>query len=243
MKILFISLLLALSAAAAYCQKILIVSTNVATANNAPNGTFLMEIAYPFAALTKAGLDFDIVTPKGGKAALYHQGTLADDLKEISDSAPFKQKTENTLSPAEIKTENYAGIYYPGGGGQFYDVVDNEQIAAIAAKIYERGGILGAAGHGAASLVNIKTSSGEYIVRNTKLTCFPKAYSAKWLPFDWESLLRQRGAEVMLPVTAVEKDKGVMLVDESHRMVTGSYAENTQWVAEQMVKLIQSKQK
>ena len=224
-------------------QKIVIVSTNVDRLNNESNGTFLMEIAYPFSVFTKAGYDVDILTPKGGRAAIYHRGELNDDLNKIQQDEKFKQKTENSFSPKEINTSEYSGIFYPGGGGQFYDVVDNAEISSIASRIYEKGGIIGAAGHGPASLINVKLSNAEFLVRNKKITCFPKAYSAKWLPFDWEEILKQRGAEVIIPTTAIEKDKGVQLVDKETRIVTGSFAENAQWVAEQMVRLIKSERK
>lgn len=223
-----------------FCQtkKILIVSTNVSMLNNSANGTFLMEIAYPFAAFVEAGYEVDVLTPKGGKAALYHGNEFNESMAKIRDSKLFKTKTDSTLSPKEVDPKLYAGIYYPGGGGQFYDVVDNEAISSIAAHIYESGGVVGAAGHGPASLINIRLSDSEFLVKNKQITCYPRAWSAKWLPFDWEATLKQRGANVVLPTTDVEKNGGVQLLDEKNRMVSGSYAENAKWVAEQMILLI-----
>jgi putative intracellular protease/amidase len=241
-KIIFCFLLLLQALAiTAQPKKILIVSTNITTLNNAPNGTFLMEIAYPFSAFTSAGFDVDILTPKGGRASIYHNGSLNDSLTKIKGSSLFNQKTENSLSPEQIKTGDYVGIFYPGGGGQFYDVVDNKSIAFIAARIYENGGVLGSAGHGPASLINIRLSNSEFLVRNKNITCFPKAYSAKWLPFDWETILRERGAKVFIPTTDSEKDKGIELLDKENRIATGSFAENAQWVAEQMIKMLREK--
>lgn len=129
----------------AYAQKILIISTNVGILDNASNGTFLMEIAYPVLVFMEAGFEVDILTPKGGKAARYHRGELPKSLAKIQYSEYFKQKTENTLLPNQINTKEYAGVYYPGGGGQFYDMVSNQEISRIAASIYESGGIVGAA--------------------------------------------------------------------------------------------------
>lgn len=241
MKTKLLSVLLTLLTTVAYAQKVLIVSTNVGSINNTENGTFLMEIAYPLSVFKAAGVEVDILTPKGGKAALYHRGELSEELAKIQSSDYFKQKTENTLSPGQINTKDYVGIYYPGGGGQFYDVVDNKEIAQIAARIYEKGGMIGAAGHGPASLINIQLSNKEFLVQNKKITCFPKAYSAKWIPIDWEALLKQHGAEVVLPTTDIEKDKGVLLLDKANRFATGSFAENAQWVAEQLVQFAKEK--
>jgi putative intracellular protease/amidase len=238
---LYFTIILCLFIKPGFSQKILFVSTNVDKINNESNGTFLMEIAEPFEVFTKAGFEVDIVTPNGGKAALYHRGKLSDTLRAIQESEKFNLKSSTTLSPKEVKVKDYAGIFYPGGGGQFYDVFDNAEISSIATKIYESGGVLGTTGHGPASLINIKLTTGEYFVNKKKITCFPKAYSAKWLPFDWEEILKARGAEVIIPETAVELDKGVELLDKPNRLISGSYAENSQWVARQMILMIRAK--
>lgn len=117
-------------------------------------------------------------------------------------------------------------------------MVQNDSIAQIAALIYENGGAVGSAGHGAVSLINIKLKNGSYLVSATKLTCFPKSISAKWLPIDWEQELIKRGATVVLPSSAVEKDQGVQLIDRQKRIISGSYAENAQWVAIQMIEMM-----
>ena len=49
-----------------------------------------------------------------------------------------------------------------------WDFADNQELAAIAAAIYEAGGIVGAVCHEAA-LVNLKLSDGQYLVANTAL--------------------------------------------------------------------------
>ena len=52
-------------------KKILIVATNVDLLGKNENGTFLIEIAYPFQYFIDNGYDVDITTPKGGQVALY----------------------------------------------------------------------------------------------------------------------------------------------------------------------------
>ena len=236
--ILLFSIFCLVNTSLAQTKKVLIVSTNVDTIQDAPNGTFLMEIAYPLAAFTKAGIEADVVTPKGGKAAIYHTNTLPDSLAAIQQSEMFIDKTTHSLAPDQVVAFDYSGIFYPGGGGQFYDVVNNENIAKIAARIYENRGIVGSAGHGPVSLINIKLSDGTFLVNNKDIACFPKYASAKWLPIDWEVELTKRGAKIVLPLTAVEKDKGVQLLDKKNRIISGSFAENAEWVAEQMAILI-----
>ncbi|MBP7555978.1 MAG: type 1 glutamine amidotransferase domain-containing protein [Chitinophagaceae bacterium] len=215
-------------------KKLLIVSTNIDSLQGDLNGTFLMEIAYPVAVWQRLGIEVDVLTPKGGKAAVYHRGKRDSSLARIEESDYFKKKIGHSLTPGEINPADYAGIFYPGGGGQFYDVVNNHSIAKIAAAIYEHGGVIGAAGHGPVSLLNIRLNDGIYLVKGKRITCFPKSISAKWLPIDWEDGLKQRGATVVLPVSPEEKENGVQLIEANARVITGSYAENAAWVAEQM---------
>ncbi|MBO9659490.1 MAG: DJ-1/PfpI family protein, partial [Chitinophagaceae bacterium] len=166
--------------------------------------------------------------------AIYHRGKMDSNLAAIRTSELFIQKTNHSVAASEVNPEEYGGIFYPGGGGQFYDVWNNERIAKIASSIYENGGVIGVAGHGAVSLLNIKLSDGRFLVNGKKITCFPKAISARWLPIDWEQGLKDRGAVVVLPVTADEKENGVQLNDDNGRIISGTYAENASWVAQQI---------
>ncbi|MCE3229051.1 MAG: hypothetical protein K0S32_3602 [Bacteroidetes bacterium] len=70
-------------------EKILIVATNISTLGCNTSGTFLMEIAYPFQYFIDNGFDVDIVTPKGGKTAIYENWMMPDDLKKIKQSELF----------------------------------------------------------------------------------------------------------------------------------------------------------
>lgn len=237
-------------AVSAQQKKILIVSTNVDSVGNSGSGTYLMEIAYPFQHFTNSGYAVDIVTPKGGKAAIYHVGKKADELAQIEKNELFIQKTKNTLSPDQVKTSDYAAIFYPGGHGQYFDVIDDERIAALATSIYERNGVVGTAGHGAASLINIRLSNCEFLVKGKTITCFPHwaelqfmniSQYGKLLPFDMEEVLARRGANLIVCSKDNRSNKELThVVDATNRIVTGAFATSAQWVAEQMVELIKA---
>ena len=136
----------------AYAQdkRILIVSTNTDSVGQNKSGSFLREIAYPFKYFTDMGYKVDIVTPKGGVASIYERDGEKEDLIKIRDSEVFVSAIKKTHHPEEVRPGDYAAVFYPGGHGQYFDVLDNEQIANITAAIYENGGVVGTAGHGAA---------------------------------------------------------------------------------------------
>ena len=246
---------LCLSMITLYCtaqvKKVLIVSTNVDSVGASQSGTFLREIAYPFKYFTDQGYTVDIVTPNGGKAALYQRPKEADDLILIQNSDAFISKTSATLSPAQVNPKDYAAVFYPGGHGQYFDVVNDERIARLAAAIYERGGVVGTAGHGAASLINVQLRNGTYLVENKSMTCFPQWAEKKFmdisnygklLAFDMQEVLARRGAKLTVCTAETYGSKELnQIVDVKNRLVTGAFAGSAQWVAEQMVVLMKGK--
>lgn len=51
-----------------------------------------------------------------------------------------------------------------------FDVANNTKLQSIIEKIYESDGVVG--GHGSASIVNVKLSDGEYLVKGKKMLVF-----------------------------------------------------------------------
>lgn len=229
-------------------KRVLIVSTNRDTVGTYRSGSFLTEIAYPFQYFSSQGFEVDIVTPKGGKAAVYAREKEADALLAIQDDESFILKTTQTLSPDQVDPTRYSAVFYPGGHGQYFDVVTDERIAAITAAIYENGGVVGTAGHGAASLINVQLRNGKYLVANKSMTCFPLWAEKKFmnisnygklLAFDMQEVLARRGANLTVCTAETYSNKALnQIVDTKNRLVTGAFAGSAQWVAEEMVKLI-----
>jgi putative intracellular protease/amidase len=229
-------------------RRILIVSTNIDSVGNNVSGTYLTEIALPFRHFSDNGYEVDIVTPKGGKAAIYHTGKLSEELSSIQQNEKFIAKTGNSISPDKIRSKEYSAVYYPGGHGQYWDVITDERIARITAEIYENGGIVGTAGHGAASLINVTLSNCKYLVEGKTITCFPAWAEKEWmnisnygklLAFDMQEVLQRRGAKLIICTKETRDKKELTLVNDSaNRIVTGSFASSAKWVAEEMLKLI-----
>jgi putative intracellular protease/amidase len=246
--LLFFLLILFTSLSYAQNKKVLIVSTNIDSVGSNKSGTFLREIAYPFQYFTDNGYQVDIVTPKGGVAAIYQRDKEADELIKIRDSEVFIKQTTNTLSPSQVNVKEYNSVFYPGGHGQYYDVVNDERIAAITAAIYEKGGTIGTAGHGAASLINVRLKNGSFLVDGKSMTCFPHWAEKKFmnisdygklLSFDMQEILARRGAKLTVSTEATYGNKEMNeVVDKKNRIVTGAFANSARWVAERMLELM-----
>ncbi|QNA45259.1 type 1 glutamine amidotransferase domain-containing protein [Lacibacter sediminis] len=231
-------------------KKILIVSTNIDSIAGNKSGTYLKEIAWPFKVFTDNGFTVEVMTAKGGKASIYHSGDMPEALAQIQNSASFINATLNTLPPEKIRVADYAAVYYPGGHGQYFDVLSDERIATIAVAIHSNGGVLAAAGHGMSSWINILLPDGDYLVKGKTITCFPTWAEKEWmsisaygklLPFDMEEVFRRRGARLIVPEKNSIKDPAFTnITDTQNKIVTGSFAFNAQWVAEMVVALIKT---
>ena len=230
----------------AQTKNILIISTNVDSVGNNQSGTYLPEIAFPFKNFTDKGYNVDIVTPLGGKAAIY-DAKVAPELAQIRDSKAFIDKTNNTLAPNQVDPSKYIAVYVPGGHGQFFDVATDERIATLVARIYEAGGVLGTAGHGTASIVNVRLSDCTFLVARKRMTTYPAWAEEQWmnisnygklLPFCMAEVLQRRGAYLVTaePQTVNNPDN-TKVIDVANRIVTGSFASSAGWVSEEMMKL------
>ena len=222
-------------------QKVLIVLTSHDTLGDTgkETGFYLPEVTHPLDAFTKAGLTVDFVSPKGGKAPMVGID-LEDPLnKAFLDDSEQVSRVENTLNPAQIDPAEYGAIFYAGGHGTMWDFADNQELAAIAATIYEAGGIVGAVCHGPAALVNIKLSDGAYLVANKTVAAFTNEEEAAVgltdiVPFLLEAKLIERGANF----TKVANFQ--VCVVECDRLVTGQNPASAAGVGERMVELMQN---
>ena len=223
-------------------QKVLIVLTSHDTLGDTgkETGFYLPEVTHPLDAFTQAGLTVDFVSPKGGKAPMVGVD-LEDPLNQafLEDLRQVAQ-VENTLYPAQIDPAEYGAIFYAGGHGTMWDFADNQELAAIAAAIYEAGGIVGAVCHGPAALVNLKLSDGEYLIANKTVAAFTNEEEAtvglaELRPFLLESKLIEYETNFRkVPNFQV----GVVA---SQRLVTGQNPASAAGVGHKMVELIKNK--
>ena len=220
-------------------KRILIVLTSNNTLGNTgkETGFYLPEVTHPEAVFEKAGFAIDYVSPQGGKAPMIGID-LSDPLNQAFLDQPEKMaKAENTLRPADVDPTQYAAIFYAGGHGTMWDFPENEELAAIAAQIYEQGGIVSAVCHGPAGLVNIKLSNGDYLVTGKTVAAFTNEEEvavglSEVVPFLLQDKLIERGA------THTKAENFQAHVVSSDRLVTGQNPASATGVGEQVVGLI-----
>lgn len=206
-------------------------------ADAAPSGFYLSEVTHPHRVLADAGYAVDFVSPKGGKTHV--DGLDLDDPVNAAfwNDATLRGATEATLAPSQVDADAYAAIFYAGGHATMWDFPDSAELAAIAARIYERGGIVAAVCHGPAGLVNLKLSDGRHLVDGKDVSAFTNDEERAvglydTVPFLLADALQERGAR---HVPAPNFQAQVVV---SERLVTGQNPASAKGVAEAMLPLL-----
>ena len=163
-------------------------------------GYYLGEVSHPWEVLHKAGYEIDFVSPKGGTPPVDGFDLKDPVNKEFWENQEYKNKIDHSKTPSQVNPKEYSTIFYAGGHGAMWDFADNKELADIASKIYENGGIVAAVCHGPAGLVNIKLNNGKYLVDGKKINAFTNEEESEVkltnvVPFLLEDKLKERGAK------------------------------------------------
>jgi len=198
-------------------------------------GYYLGEVSHPWEVLHKAGYEIDFVSPKGGTPPIDGFDLKDPVNKEFWENKEYKNKIDHSMTPAQVNPKEYSTIFYAGGHGAMWDFADNKELADIASKIYENGGIVAAVCHGPAGLVNIKLNNGKYLVDGKKINAFTNEEESEVkltniVPFLLEDKLKERGAKF-------EKSglwQNHVVADQ--RVITGQNPQSAKSVGEAIVK-------
>lgn len=165
------------------------------------------ELTTPYYALRDGGYEVDIASPEGGPVA-HDPGSLPEKDEERPESvrrflkdAGAVRSLHNTIPLVDVKPENYAGLYLPGGHGCMWDFPDNKYLQQLIASYDRDNRIIAAVCHGPVAFVNVREpDSGTYFIDGRTLNSFTDAEEREAgkddaVPFLLESRLRERGAE------------------------------------------------
>lgn len=221
-------------------KKVLIPVTNHATLGETDqaNGTYAPELTHVVHVLNDNGIAFDIVSINGGKAPLYGTDIEGDDVNnKVLGDASFQTQINNTVPVSQVNIDNYDAIFYPGGFGLLSDLASNEEVASMAAKHYEAGGIIAAVCHGPAALLPITLSNGEPLIASKQVTGFTREEEIDFgtindIPFLLEEALTRKAAQY----SKVQPWGEFVIEDE--RVITGQNPTSAHAVGEFLAKLL-----
>jgi len=220
-------------------KKILVVLTNTAKypSLNRATGLWLGEAVHFVDTVQKAGYTVDYVSPGGGYVPIDpHSLQMAPELDwHYYDDNSFMNRLGTSLSPGQVKADEYCAIYYTGGHGVMWDFPDNQPLQELARKIYEKNGVIAAVCHGVVGLLNIKLSDNRLLLKDRQVTGFSNteeklAELESAVPFLTENELGARGG-----IYSKHDEPWKPFVISDNRVLTGQNPASTPLLAEKVV--------
>jgi putative intracellular protease/amidase len=203
-------------------------------------GYYLPEVTHPYYALLDAGVEVDVASPRGGAAPM---DPSSGDRKDAAnarflDTPADRDKAARTTRLAGVDPSAYDAILFAGGHGTMWDFREDRDVQRLAAAIHQNGGVVAAVCHGPAALVDVRLSSGEFLVAGKRVTGFSNdeeeaAELTNVVPFLLETLLVAHGGRY-------EKAAGLWKehVVTDGRLVTGQNPASAGGVGREVARLL-----
>jgi putative intracellular protease/amidase len=185
-------------------MKILMVLTSHDQLGNTgrKTGFWLEEFAAPYFVFRDAGVELTLASPKGGQPPIDPKSDLQEN--QTPAMARFKRDTEaqkelsQTVKLSDMKSEDFDTIFYVGGHGPMWDLVDNPDSIALIESFYNSGKPVAAVCHSSAVFHRVMYQ-GEVLVKGKRVTGFTDGEEAAVnlthvVPFLVEDELKRVGA-------------------------------------------------
>lgn len=203
-------------------------------------GFWLEEFAAPYFVFRDANVELTLASPKGGQPPIDPKSDLPEN--QTSAMARFKQDPAaqkdlaQTRKLADIRSQDFDTIFYVGGHGPMWDLVDSPVSIALIESFYNSGKPVAAVCHSPAVFHRV-TYRGEPIVKGKRVTGFANSEEAAVglthvVPFLVEDELKRLGGLYEQAPTW----EPLAIVDG--RLVTGQNPASSTAAATELVKLL-----
>ncbi|MCD0464607.1 type 1 glutamine amidotransferase domain-containing protein [Flavobacterium sp. ENC] len=166
-------------------------------------GFWSEEFAAPYYELLDKGIEITIASPLGGQPPIDPKSadpsSATEDTKRFDADKALQEKLKNTHKLSTINQKDYDAVFYPGGHGPLWDLVEDKSSIALIESFYTHNKPVAFVCHAPAVLKNVKVK-GEYLVKGKKVTGFTNTEEeavglTKVVPFLLEDALTQNGGK------------------------------------------------
>jgi putative intracellular protease/amidase len=225
-------------------MKVLMVLTshNVLGNTGKPTGFWLEEFTAPYYAFVDADVEVTVASVKGGQPPIDPKsdepGNQTDSMERFKKDAATQAILANTVKLSEVSSDGYDSVFYPGGHGPLWDLVEDRNSIALIEAFYNAGKPVAAVCHAPAVLNNV-TYQGQPIVKGKRVTGFTNSEEeavqlTAVVPFLVEDELKRLGG-------LFEKgpDWAVYTIVDG-RLITGQNPASSGPAARELIKLLRA---
>ena len=185
-------------------MKILMVLTSHDQLGNTgeKTGFWLEEFAAPYYVFKDAGADITIVSPKGGQPPLDPKSAepdfQTDDTRRFDKDTEAQSALANSLKLSDVSAEDFDAVFYPGGHGPLWDLVEDRDSISLIENMFAAGKTVAAVCHAPAVLRDACLPDGAPLVEGRSVTGFSNSEEEAVqltgvVPFLLENELQAKG--------------------------------------------------
>lgn len=205
-------------------------------------GFWIEEFASPYYLLTDKGYNVTLASPKGGQPPIdpnsAAENAATASTNRFDKDEATKKKLANTLKLEDVNQNDFDAVFYPGGHGVLWDLVEDKKSISLIESFYNEGKPVAFVCHAPAVLKNVKGKDGKPLVNNKKVTGFTNEEEAavqltEIVPFLLEEMLKENGG-----VYSKIGDWQPYAVEDG-LLITGQNPASSEKVAELLAKKLQ----
>lgn len=145
-------------------------------ASGKKTGLWLEEFAAPYYEFIDAGAMVVLTSPKGAQAPIdptSDEAAAQTDATARYHADPATQKLlAHTERLSEVNASSFSAVFYPGGHGPLWDLVDDQDSLALLRDFDAEGKPIAAVCHAPIALKNLITDAGGYFLDGRNVTGF-----------------------------------------------------------------------
>lgn len=204
-------------------------------------GFWLEEFAAPYYVLTDAGHEVTLASPKGGQPPLDPKSDepdmQTDATRRFRADAAAQARLASTERLASMRSSDFDALFYPGGHGPLWDLVDDTDSRALIEETLADDRPVALVCHAPAVLKNVTDPEGRPLAAGRRLTGFTNAEEeavglTRVVPFLLQDVLSEQGAEF------VEAAAFAPNVVRDGLLITGQNPASSTSAAEQLLQVL-----
>lgn len=165
-------------------------------------GFWLEEFAAPYYVFRDAGVNLTLASPKGGQPPIDPKSDLPENqtpaMTRFKQDPAAQKALSQTVKLGDMKAEDFDTVFFVGGHGPMWDLVDNPDSIALIESFYNSGKPVAAVCHSAAVLHRVMYK-GAPLIKGKRVTGFTNGeeeavHLTHVVPFLVEDVLKKTGA-------------------------------------------------
>lgn len=166
-------------------------------------GFWLEEFAAPYYALTDAGVELVLASPKGGQPPLDPKSEQemfqSDYTRRFMKDKEAQARLAKTVKLSTVDQKDFDGVFYSGGYGPVFDLAEDKNSIALIEDFYRNNKPIASVCHAPAVFKHPKDANGDPIVKGKMMTGYSNEEEeavqfTSLVPFSLQEMLIENGA-------------------------------------------------